>query len=214
MHIPDGFLDLKTAVATAAASTALLGYSIKQTKKQLEERQIPLMGVMAAFIFAAQMINFPIIGGTSGHLVGGVLAAVAFGPWTASLIITSILILQSLLFYDGGLTVLGANILNMAIIAPFLGYGVYRGVSLIIPNSFGRILAVFLAGWVSVLASAIAAAVELAVSGLADLQLVLSAMVFWHFFIGLGEGAITAAIVAYLTKVRPELVSKGGKVNA
>jgi cobalt/nickel transport system permease protein len=152
------------------------------------------MGVMAAFIFAAQMVNFPIVGGTSGHLIGAVLAAVTLGPWSASIIMAVILILQSLLFQDGGLTALGANILNMGVIAVFAGYGVYRLLDRY--RAFG----LFAASWVSVMLAAGACAVELAVAGTIPLAVVLPAMLFWHAFIGVGEGLITAAVVEILSR--------------
>jgi len=194
MHIPDGFLDAKTWVTTGVLSAGTLAYALRRTRQTLQDRQVPAMGVMAAFIFAAQMVNFPIVGGTSGHLIGAVLAAVTLGPWSASIIMAVILILQSLLFQDGGLTALGANILNMGVIAVFAGYGVYRLLDRY--RAFG----LFAASWVSVMLAAGACAVELAVAGTIPLAVVLPAMLFWHAFIGVGEGLITAAVVEILSR--------------
>ncbi len=207
MHIPDGFLDPKTWVACGVVTTGLLGLSLRQTREKLAEKQVPFMGVMAAFLFAAQMINFPVIGGTSGHLVGGVLAAVLFGPFTASIIMTVILLIQCFIFGDGGVTALGANILNMGIIAPFVGYGVYRAL-----RGIGAVAASFLAAWVSILAAAAACAFEIAWSGTSPLGLVLPAMLFWHLFIGAGEGIITAAIVGYLQKAQSGLLTEMARI--
>jgi cobalt/nickel transport system permease protein len=207
VHIPDGFLDPKTWIGCSAITVAMLSAAVRRTKEKLAEKQVPLMGVMAAFIFAAQMINFPIIGGTSGHLVGGVLAAVLFGPFSASIIMTVILLIQCFLFNDGGVTALGANILNMGIIAPFLGYAVYNAL-----RGVGNVIASFFAAWVSVVAAAAACALELAVSGTSPLGVALPAMLFWHLFIGVGEGVITAAVVGYLERVKSDLLTEIVKV--
>jgi cobalt/nickel transport system permease protein len=207
VHIPDGFLDPKTWIGCSAVTAGMLGVAVKQTREKLAEKQVPLMGVMAAFIFAAQMINFPIIGGTSGHLVGGVLAAVLFGPFSASVIMTVILLIQCFLFNDGGVTALGANILNMGIIAPFLGYAVYNAL-----RGVGSVIASFFAAWVAVVAAAAACALELAFSGTSPLAVALPAMLFWHLFIGVGEGVITAAVVGYLERVKSDLLTEIVKV--
>lgn len=207
MHIPDGFLDPKTWIGCSAITVAMLSAAVRRTREKLAEKQVPLVGVMAAFIFAAQMINFPIIGGTSGHLVGGVLAAVLFGPFSASIIMTVILLIQCFLFNDGGVTALGANILNMGIIAPFLGYAVYNAL-----RGMGNIIASFFAAWFSVMAAAAACALELAVSGTSPLGVALPAMLFWHLFIGVGEGIITAAVVGYLERAKSDLLTEIVKV--
>lgn len=199
MHIPDGFLDLKTWTSSAAVGAGLVGYSLTRAKSELEERRLPLVGVMAAFIFAAQMVNFPVGGGTSGHLIGAVLAAVTLGPWTASLVLTTVLIVQCLIFGDGGITALGANIINMAFVATFAGYGLYVALRRLTRET----LAVAAAAWVSVVTAAAACSFELAVSGTVPLRVVLPAMLGWHALIGLGEAVITAAVAAYLWKVRP-----------
>ncbi|MEW6182707.1 MAG: energy-coupling factor ABC transporter permease [Bacillota bacterium] len=203
MHIPDGFLNPKIWAACGVISTALVGAAIRQTREALAEKQVPVMGVMAAFIFAAQMINFPVFGGTSGHLIGGVLAAVLFGPFSAGIIMTAILIIQCLIFNDGGLTALGANVLNMGFIAPFTGYAVYKAL-----RGLGAAAASFVAGWISVLAAAAACALELALSGTSPIMVVLPAMLFWHLFIGVGEGIITAAVLGYLQRTRSGLLTR------
>uniref|UniRef100_A0A7C2EI96 Cobalamin biosynthesis protein CbiM n=1 Tax=Ammonifex degensii TaxID=42838 RepID=A0A7C2EI96_9THEO len=207
MHIPDGFLDPKTWIGCSVITAGVLGMAVKQTKEKLAEKQVPLIGVMAAFIFAAQMVNFPIIGGTSGHLVGGVLAAVLFGPFSASVIMTVILLIQCFLFNDGGVTALGANILNMGIITPFLGYVVYSAL-----RNVGNVVASFVAAWVSVVAAAAACAAELAASGTSPLGVALPAMLFWHLFIGVGEGVITAAVIGYLVRAKSDLLAEIVKV--
>ncbi|RJQ09804.1 MAG: cobalamin biosynthesis protein CbiM [Bacillota bacterium] len=199
MHIPDGFLDLKTWAGSAAVGAGLVACSLTRARADLEERRLPTVGVMAAFIFAAQMVNFPVSGGTSGHLIGAVLAAVTLGPWTASLVMTTVLVVQCLVFGDGGVTALGANVLNMAFIATFAGYGAYLALRRVTREG----LAVGVGAWISVVAAAAACSTELALSGTAPLGAVLPAMLGWHAIIGLGEAVITAAVAAYLWKVRP-----------
>jgi len=201
VHIPDGFLDVKTWVGTAAAGTGLVGYSLVKARTELEERRVPLVGLVAAFIFAAQMINFPVGAGTSGHLIGGVLAAITLGPWTGALAMVTVLVIQCLVFGDGGLTALGANLINMAFIATFAGWSVYNWLR----QKLGESTAVGLAAWVSVVAAALACSLELALSGMAPLATVLPPMLSWHAIIGLGEALITVAVVAYVDRVRPGL---------
>lgn len=212
MHIPDGFLDAKTWGACWVLGGVALTCGVAKTKERLQERQIPFIGVMAAFIFAAQMVNFPIAGGTSGHLLGAVLAAVLLGPWTASIIMATILVLQAFIFLDGGVTALGANILNMAVIAPFTGYWACQLIHRIWNNRTGNLVAIFIAAWLSVVLAAGACAIELALSGMAPLRVVFPAMIGWHVLIGIGEGVITAAVVGYLTQVRSDLVYETVKV--
>lgn len=208
MHIPDGFLDAKTWISTIGVSAVSVGYGIKKLKQEFDYQKIPLMGVMAAFIFAAQMINFPVAGGTSGHLIGALLAAVVMGPFSAMIIMTTILIIQCFIFMDGGITALGANVLNMGIIATWVGYYIYR---LLDKKNAMRPLALFVGAWASVVVAALAASVELAVSGTIPLHVVLPAMVFWHVIIGTGEGIITILVISYVKKVKPEILEKGEK---
>lgn len=204
LHIPDGFLSLPIALFCWLAAIVLLAIAARQTRGVLGERQIPLMGVMAAFIFAAQMINFPVAGGTSGHLLGGVLAAIALGPWAGMLVMASVIGVQGLLFQDGGLVVMGANILNMGLLTALLGYGLYRGVS---GQRRGVRLAVAgVAAWLSVIAGALATSLELWLSGTSALRIVVPTMLGVHVLIGIGEALITIAALAFIMQVRPDLL--------
>lgn len=211
MHIPDGFLDTKTWLSTAALGAMALGYSVSKTKQELNDRQIPQLGVMAAFIFAAQMVNFPVAGGTSGHLLGAALATILLGPWSASLILTTVLIIQCLVFQDGGLTALGANVLNMAIIGTFVTQLAYRTLKGLSHSKWMDAVACFVASWLSVMVAAGAAAVELALSNRIPLDVGLPAMLGVHAFIGIGEGVITTAVVLTVLKVgfHPRWLRKG-----
>jgi cobalt/nickel transport system permease protein len=212
MHIPDGFLDAKTCIATAVVSAGALGYAVTRTKQVLSERQVPRMGVMAAFIFAAQMINFPVAGGTSGHLIGGALAAITMGPWAATLIISSVLIIQCLFFQDGGLTALGANIFVMGVVASFVAHYIYKWIAGNTEQR-GRVMAgTFVAGWTSTFTASLVCSVLLAVSGTVPLNVALTAMAGWHALIGIGEGLITAVVIGYLTQVKSELILHSEKV--
>jgi cobalt/nickel transport system permease protein len=208
MHIPDGFLNIATVATTYAVSTGGIGYALRQARKKLADKHVPLMGIMAAFIFAAQMLNFPIIGGTSGHLIGAALAAILLGPWAAVLIMTCVLIAQSLIFQDGGLLALGANILNMGIIASISGYYLYRLITGIMGTTrqgirFGS----FIAAWGSVVFASIACAIELWVSGIVSIHVVLPAMAGWHAIIGIGEGLITVAVLSLVMATRADLLA-------
>jgi cobalt/nickel transport system permease protein len=206
MHIPDGFLDAKTAVAAAALSAAGLGLAARRARRELPARRVPLMGLAAAFVFAAQMLNFPVIGGTSGHLIGGVLCAVLLGPSAAVLVVSSVLIVQCFAFSDGGVLALGANIFNMGIIGSVGGYAVYRLVHRLFPGRRGRLLAVAVASWVATVAAAIVCAGQLALSGTVAWSVALPAMAYVHMFIGIGEAIITTLVVATVTQTRPELL--------
>lgn len=206
LHIPDGFLSFPVALACWFATVLLLGLAVRRTQAALGERQIPLMGVMAAFIFAAQMINFPVAGGTSGHLLGGALAAIALGPWAAMLVMASVIGVQALLFQDGGLVVMGANILNMGLLTALVGYGLYRTV---IGRSRGVRLGVAgVAAWLTVMAGALATALQLWLSGTARLDVVLPAMLGVHALIGIGEGLITVAALGFIERTRPDLIAE------
>lgn len=209
MHIPDGFLDTKTWVAATALSTGALGYSIRKTRQELSDRQVPRLGVMAAFIFAAQMINFPIAGGTSGHLLGAALATALLGPWSASIVLATVLMIQCFVFQDGGITALGANIFNLGVVAVLISTFVYQPLSKFIKGKKGLALAAFGASWLSVMVAAFAVSVELAISGL-PFHVVLPAMLGVHALIGVGEGLITAAVVLAVTNVgfRPSWFQK------
>jgi cobalt/nickel transport system permease protein len=207
LHIPDGFLTAPVALIGWLFVLLLIGWALRQTREQLGERQVPLMGILAAFIFAAQMLNFPVAGGTSGHMLGGALSAIVLGPWAAVLIMTCVVAVQALLFQDGGLLVLGWNILNMGVLTAFTGYFVYQGARKMLGNTRRAILiAGFVGGWLSVMVGAIATAVELAVSRTSPLGVALPAMAAVHSLIGIGEGLITAAALAFIAQTRPDLL--------
>ena len=206
LHIPDGFLSLVVSIICWLVTVIMLAIAIRQTNKSLGERQIPLMGIMAAFIFAAQMINFPVAGGTSGHLLGGTLAAILLGPWAAMLVMTAVIVVQGLLFQDGGLVVMGANILNMGLLTATIGYGLYRTV-LGQPRGVKLVMAGF-AAWLSVMAGALSAALQLWLSGTAKLEIVLPAMLGVHALIGIGEAVITVTAIAFILRIRPDLLGE------
>jgi cobalt/nickel transport system permease protein len=179
---------------------------VRRTNRTLDERSVPLLGVMAAFIFAAQMFNFAVIGGTSGHLLGGVLAAVLLGPWAGTLVMACVVAVQALLFQDGGLLVMGANIFNMGVIGTLGGFALYRVlVSLLGSERRGRIPAAAMAAWVAVVAGAAAMAVQLAVSGFIALEVTLPVMLGVHALIGIGEAIITAAAIGFIAVTRADL---------
>lgn len=210
MHIPDGFLSPSVFTVGWLFALAILSYALKKVKKTLKEKAVPLMGVMAAFIFAAQMLNFPVLGGTSGHLLGGVLAAVTLGPFAGAIVLALVLIVQCLIFQDGGITALGANILNMAFFGTVASYYFYT----VLKKTIFRkniLPAVFLASWFSVVIAAGFCALELALSGTSSLRIVLPAMLLVHIFIGLGEAVITTLVISFILKARPDLIYGGVK---
>jgi cobalt/nickel transport system permease protein len=210
MHIPDGFLSAPVWAGCAAAAAGAVALAAAKAGVAKEEKKIPLMGVTAAFIFAAQMVNFPVASGTSGHLVGGALAALLLGPWSAILVMAAILIVQALVFQDGGITALGANILNMGVAGAACGYaaGLIRR---LVPGIPGAAAAGFVGGWLAVEAGAALASLQIALSGTAPLGVVIVPMTAVHALIGLVEGVITAAAFAFIAKARPELAaSRGG----
>ncbi len=206
MHIPDGFLNAPVATIGYVASGATLAYAVARTKKELGEKDVPLLGVSAAFIFAAQMMNFPVAGGTSGHFVGGFMAALLLGPWAGLIALSVVLVLQCLLFADGGLTALGANILNMAIVGGLLPYAIYASVGDKLKTGGARFAVVAVLGWFGTVAASIACAVELGISKTAPMGSAVAAMAGVHALIGIGEGLITAAVVAAVYAVRKDLV--------
>jgi cobalt/nickel transport system permease protein len=208
MHIPDGYLSLPVSLVTGLIAIALIALSLSRVQSEYKERTVPLMGVCAAFIFATQMVNFPIIGGTSGHLMGGTLAGILLGPWAGSLVMSVVFIVQSVIFQDGGLTALGANITNMGLIGTFGGYYFYRLIrSLVGRNTWlGMSISTAIASWTSVVVAAVVCAVELALSDTVPLALGMTAMLSWHFMIGIGEAFITLAIISFLWRTRPDLI--------
>ena len=209
MHIPDNFLSIAVSLICWAITAVTLGIAISRTNKSLGEKQVPLMGVMAAFIFAAQMINFPVLGGTSGHLLGGVLAAITLGPWAGMLVMTAVIAVQGLLFQDGGLIVMGANILNMGILTCAVGYGLYR--SVLGSNRTIKLAVIGVAAWLSVMAGALSTALQIWLSGNAEVQIIVPAMLFVHAFIGLGEALITVAAIVFILRSRPDLLGEGSE---
>ncbi len=209
MHIPDGFLSANTWAPLWVVSAGGLGFCLKKASEMLKDKMVPLMGVMSAFIFAAQMLNFPVMGGTSGHLLGGVLAAVLLGPYAAAICIACVLIVQCLIFQDGGLTALGANIFNMSIVGAMAGYVVYRIIRGVSGGSHrGILIGSAVAAWFSVVLASSCCAVELAFSGTSPLRIALPAMAGVHALIGIGEAAITVLVVGFVLKVRPDLIYK------
>ncbi len=205
LHIPDGFLSLAVSLFFWIITLITLSIAVKRTEK-LDEKQVPLMGVMAAFIFAAQMINFPVAGGTSGHLLGGALAAVMLGPWAGMLVMTAVVAVQGLLFQDGGLLVMGANIFNMGLLTAAIGFGLYKAA-----DGRQRTLKLGAAGigaWLSVMAGALFTALQLWLSGTARLDIVMPAMLGVHALIGIGEALITVAALAFIFKTRPDLIDE------
>jgi cobalt/nickel transport system permease protein len=207
MHIPDGFIDIPTAAATGAVSLGVVAYSLKKTGKELGERTVPLLGVTAAFIFAAQMLNFPVAGGTSGHFLGAMLAATLLGPYAAAVVMTVVLLVQALGMADGGITALGANVLNMGVLAVFASYGLFLLLRRLLPRTLtGRLASVAVASWVSVLLASLACSLELALSGTVPLRVAMPAMASVHMIIGLGEALITTTVAAAVFVARPDLV--------
>lgn len=209
VHVPDGFLDASTSVATGAAAVAGLALALRGARRELDDRTAPMAGLVAAFVFATQMINFPVGAGTSGHLLGGVLAAVLVGPWTAVLCISTVLLVQCLLFADGGITALGTNITLMGLVGVGVGWLVLRLIKVVLPDRLASVTpAAALAALVSVPAAALAFTGLYAVGGEAPIPLgsLATAMVGWHTVIGLGEAVITGLVVSAVLAVRPDLV--------
>ncbi|HWE01544.1 MAG TPA: energy-coupling factor ABC transporter permease [Tepidisphaeraceae bacterium] len=205
MHIPDGFLNGRTAAAAGALSLAGLAVALRRTRN-LPPKRVPLMGLAAAFVFAAQMLNFPIGGGTSGHLIGGVLCAVLLGPSAAALVISCVLIVQCFVFADGGVLALGANIFNMALVSSVGGYLIFRSVYRLLPGSRGRLVAVAIASWLSTVLAAVVCAGQLALSHTVPWPVAVTAMAGVHAFIGVGEAVITVLVIHAIEQVRPDLI--------
>jgi cobalt/nickel transport system permease protein len=218
MHIPDGFLSILVSVVLWIGSIAGVGYALRRTGKDLGERQVPLMGVLAAGIFAGQMLNFSVTGGTSGHLLGAALATILVGPWPAVVVMTTVVSIQALVFQDGGLLALGANLFNMAIIGVAVSYFVYASLRRLTRGaSWGLFVSGFAAAWSSIFIASLAAALQLALSGTSPASLAVPAMGGIHALIGIGEGLITVGALGFLYATRRELVgaapaaAKGGR---
>ncbi|MBD2447308.1 energy-coupling factor ABC transporter permease [Nostoc sp. FACHB-152] len=208
MHIPDGFVSGPVVGATSLVSAIALVIASGRSQAALGTRRAPVLGLTTAFIFAAQMINFPVAGGTSGHLLGGTLAAIVLGsPWAGMLSIATVLIIQAVLFADGGITALGANILNMAVIGVWVGWILTQTLHRLLGGSKRRLpLAAGIGAGISVVVAAIACAIELGLSGTAPIAIALPAMTGVHILIGIGEGLITGGVLAYLIAARPDLL--------
>lgn len=209
MHAPDGFLTVGTAVATGVVSTGAVGVALRQSREQLADKQVPLAGMAAAFIFAVQMVNFPVVGGTSGHLLGGALAAILLGPSVGAVVVAVVVAIQAFVFADGGLTALGYNVLNMAVVTAFGGWAAFRLLRRLLPaTASGVTAAASIAAGISVVLSSMAFSVEWLFGATfpVPFDTVFGAMVGVHALIGIGEAVITGMVVAAVLQSRPDLV--------
>ncbi len=209
MHVPDGFFDAPTSIATGVVAAAGVSLALRGARKELDDRTAPMAGLVATFVFSTQMLNFPVAGGTSGHLLGGALAAILVGPWTAVLCVSVVLIVQALLFADGGITALGTNITLMAIVGVLAGWLVFRAIQAVLPKKLALVAPVAsLAAFVSVPVTALAFVGLYGAGGTAPIALdtLLTAMLGWHTLIGIGEAVITGLVVGSVIAVRPDLV--------
>lgn len=209
MHVPDGFLDAPTSLATGAVAATGVALALRGARRELDDKTAPMAGLVATFIFAGQMVNFPVGAGTSGHLLGGALAAVLVGPWTGILCLTVVLLVQALLMADGGITALGTNITLMGLIGVGLGWLVFRAIVALAPRRLGAVApAAAVAAFLSVPVAALGFTGLYALGGTAPIPLdtLAAAMVGWHTLIGLGEAVITGLVVGSVVRVRPDLV--------
>lgn len=210
MHIPDGFLSVLVSLVLWVITAVVVAYSLKRVNADLDERTVPMMGVLAAAIFAGQMLNFTVIGGTSGHLMGAAIATILLGPWAAILVMTTVVGVQALIFQDGGLLVLGANIFNMGILGVAVSHLVYQTTLWLAKGRrWGIFAGGFLAAWASVVLVSAAVALQLALSGTSPANIAIPAMVGIHMLIGIGEGLITLGALAMMVASRPDLVQAG-----
>ncbi|MFD8514125.1 energy-coupling factor ABC transporter permease [Streptomyces antimycoticus] len=217
MHVPDGFIDAPVSAVTGVVAAGAVAVSLRGARRELDERTAPLAGLVAAFIFAVQMLNFPVAAGTSGHLLGGALAAILVGPYTGVLCVSVVLLMQGVLFADGGLTALGVNITDMALVTTVVAYAIFRTIVKLAPHRRRTVtVASFVAALVSVPAAAVAFTAIYALGGTADVAIgkVFAAMVGVHVLIGIGEAAITALTVGAVVAVRPDLVYGARGVTA
>ncbi len=217
MHVPDGFLDAPTSLATAGVAAVAIGIALRGARRELDDRIAPLAGLVATFVFATQMLNFPVAGGTSGHLMGGALAAVLVGPFTGLLCLTVVLVVQSLLFADGGITALGTNVVLMGLVTVVGGYLAFRGAQLVLPKRVSMVApAAALGAIVSVVLSAGTFVGLYALGGVVPIpyDTLLTAMLGVHTLIGIGEAVITFLVVASIVSVRPDLVHGARRVVA
>lgn len=210
MHVPDGFLSVAVSIVFWVISILAIAYALRRVGADSDERKIPLMGVLAAAIFAGQMLNFSVTGGTSGHLVGAAIATILLGPWAAILVMTSVVGVQALIFQDGGILALGANIFNMALIGVAVSYFTYRTVQKLARGQrWGVFVGGFAAGWLSVFIASLSCALQLALSGTSPANIAVPAMGGVHALIGIGEGLITVGALAFLYAARRDLVVQG-----
>lgn len=212
MHAPDGFLTAGTAVATGVLGAGGIGVALQRSREFLQDRHIPLAGLMAAFVFSAQMVNFPVAAGTTGHLIGATLAAVLIGPHLAVVALAVVVGVQAFVFADGGLTALGYNTLNLAIIPAYGGYATYRLFTRLMPDTAAGVSAAAgLGGFASVVMSAAAFSLQWLFGASAPISFaeVFTAMVGVHVLIGLGEGVVTGMAVGAVLAARPDLVDGG-----
>ena len=215
MHVPDGFLDAPTSIATGVVAVAAVSVALRGARRELDDRTAPLAGLVATFVFAAQMINFPVGAGTSGHLMGGALAAVLVGPWTGILCLSVVLLVQSLLFADGGVTALGTNIVLIGIVGVVVGSLVFRVLQAVLPKRIGLVAPLAAVGaLLSVPAAALVFVGLYAVGGAAPIPIetLTTAMLGWHVLIGIGEAVITGLVVGSIVAVRPDLVHGARRV--
>lgn len=214
MHIPDGFLNIPVSIVLWVISALVIAIALRRTNKQLGDREIPLMGVLAAAIFAGQMLNFSVTGGTSGHLLGAALAVILVGPWAAIIVMTCVVSLQAIIFQDGGLIALGANLFNMAIIGVFVSYAVFSTTRKILKSEkVGLLISSGLAAWTSIFFASLACALELALSGTSPARLAIPAMAGIHALIGIGEALITVGAVSLIFVARRDLVFSQEKLE-
>ncbi|WP_216656560.1 energy-coupling factor ABC transporter permease [Nocardioides marmotae] len=209
MHVPDGFLDAPTSVATGVVAAAAVGVALRKARTELDDRAAPMAGLVAAFVFAAQMINFPVGVGTSGHLMGGALAAILVGPWTGLLCVSVVLVVQALFMADGGITALGTNVVLIGVVTALVGYVVFRGLQAVLPRRLATVApSAAVAAFVSVPVAALVFSLLFAIGGTApvDAGTVLTAMLGWHVLIGIGEAVVTGLVVGAVVAVRPDLV--------
>lgn len=209
MHVPDGFLDVPTSTGTAVVAAGAVGLALARSRRELDDRAAPLAGLVAVFVFAAQMLNFPVGVGVSGHLLGGALAAVLVGPWVATLAVTVVLVVQALIFADGGLTALGTNVLLMAVVGVWVGWAGFLAARAVLPKTTAMVPPAAAAGaLLSVPAAALVLTLLFAVGGQAPLDLgrLLTLMLGWHAVIGVGEAVITSLVVSAVVATRPDLV--------
>ena len=210
MHIPDGFLSVPVSVVFWVLSMIVIAVALGKVNQDLGEREVPVMGVLAATIFAGQMLNFAVAGGTSGHLMGAALASILLGPWAAVLVMTSVVAVQALIFQDGGLVALGANLFNMAVIGPFVSYPVYRLFNHLAGGKrWGIFAGGFTAAWASIEVSALAVALQLAISNTSPANIAIPTMAGIHALIGIGEGLITLGALSLVYAARRDLLRSG-----